>query len=82
MTDLPATQHAIQFTGPGEVVHNPAKSVHRPGPHQLVVAVEAVGICFSDTKLLKAFTAHPRKSEVLGGLDPDRPGRDPELHAG
>lgn len=71
MTDLPATQHAIQFTGPGEVVHNAAKLVHRPGPHQLVVEVEAVGICFSDTKLLKAFTAHPRKSEVLAGLAPD-----------
>jgi threonine dehydrogenase-like Zn-dependent dehydrogenase len=28
-----------------------------------------VGICFSDTKLLHAFTSHPRKSEVLGGLD-------------
>ena len=71
MTDLPATQHAIQFTGPGEVVHNPAKAVHRPGPHQLLVEVEAVGICFSDTKLLHAFTAHPRKSEVLAGLAPE-----------
>ncbi len=71
MTDLPLTEHAIQFTGPGEVVHNVAKPVHRPGPHQLVVQVEAVGICFSDTKLLKAFTAHPRKSEVLNGLAPE-----------
>jgi threonine dehydrogenase-like Zn-dependent dehydrogenase len=68
---LPETQHAIQFTGPGEVVHNPAKPVHRPGPHQLLVEVEAVGICFSDTKLLHAFTAHPRKSEVLAGLAPE-----------
>ncbi len=71
MTDLPATEHAIQFTGPGEVVHNAAKPVHRPGPHQLVVQMEAVGICFSDTKLLNAFTAHPRKSEVLDGLAPE-----------
>ncbi len=68
MTALPETQHAIQFTGPGEVVHNPAKPVFRPGPTQLVLHVEAVGICFSDTKLLHAFTAHPRKSEVLAGL--------------
>ncbi len=69
MPDRPVTQHAIQFTGPGEVVHNRAKPVPVPGPHQLVLQVEAVGICFSDTKLLKAFTSHPRKSEVLSGLD-------------
>jgi threonine dehydrogenase-like Zn-dependent dehydrogenase len=68
MPDLPATQHAIQFTGPDTLVHNRAKPVFRPGPHQLVLRVEAVGLCFSDTKLLHAFTAHPRKSEVLGGL--------------
>ena len=71
MPTLPATQHAIQFTGPGQVVHNSAKAVLRPGPHQLVLEVEAVGICFSDTKLLHAFTAHPRKSEVLSGIAPD-----------
>ena len=66
---LPATQHAIQIVGPGQLLHNRAKSVPVPGPTQLVVKVEAVGICFSDTKLLHAFTAHPRKSEVLAGLD-------------
>jgi D-arabinose 1-dehydrogenase-like Zn-dependent alcohol dehydrogenase len=70
MPSLPETQHAIQFTGPGTVVHNRAKPVPVPGPTQLVLKVEAVGICFSDTKLLHAFTAHPRKSEVLAGLDP------------
>ncbi|HYO44465.1 MAG TPA: alcohol dehydrogenase catalytic domain-containing protein [Candidatus Limnocylindrales bacterium] len=70
MTDIPATQHAIQFTGPGTLVHNHAKAVPVPGPTQLLFRVEAVGICFSDTKLLHAFTAHPRKGEVLGGLDP------------
>ncbi len=71
MTSLPETQHAVQFTGPGEIVHNSAKAVFRPGPTQLVLQVEAVGICFSDTKLLHAFTAHPRKSEVLAGLSPE-----------
>ena len=71
MPDLPSTQHAIQFTGPNEVVHNTAKPVFRPGPYQLVLKVEAVGICFSDTKLLHAFTAHPRKSEVLSGVGRD-----------
>jgi len=66
---LPATQHAIQYVGPGQLVHNRAKVVPLPGPTQLVVKVEAVGICFSDTKLLKAFSTHLRKAEVSGGLD-------------
>ena len=66
---LPTTQHAIQFVGRGQLVHNRAKPVARPGPTQLVVRVEAVGICFSDTKLLKAFDTHLRKAEVSGGLD-------------
>jgi L-sorbose 1-phosphate reductase len=65
---LPATQHAIQYVGQGQLVHNRAKPVPRPGPTQLVVKVEAVGICFSDTKLLKAFSTHLRKAEVSGGL--------------
>ena len=70
MTQPPATQHAIQFTGPGEIVHNRAKPVPVPGPSQLVLKVEAVGICFSDTKLLHAFAGHPRKGPVLGGIAP------------
>ena len=68
MTDLPATQHAIQFTGPGTLVHNVAKPVPSPGPTQIVLKVEATGLCFSDTKLLHAWTGHPRKGPVLGGL--------------
>jgi threonine dehydrogenase-like Zn-dependent dehydrogenase len=68
MTDLPPAQHAIQFTGPGRLVHNSAKPVPRPGPTQLVIKVEATGLCFSDTKLLHAWTSHPRKGPVLGGL--------------
>jgi len=67
---LPATQHAIQFTGPGELVHTRDKPVVAPGPTQVLLKVEAVGICFSDTKLLHAFTGHPRKGEVLAGLAP------------
>ena len=43
--------------------------MHLPGPTQLVVKVEAVGICFSDTKLLKAFSTHLRKAEISGGID-------------
>jgi threonine dehydrogenase-like Zn-dependent dehydrogenase len=65
---IPATEHAIQFVGPGEIVHNRAKPVPVPGPNQILVKMEACGICFSDTKLLHAFTSHPRKSEVRSGL--------------
>ena len=65
--ELPATQHAIQFTGPGQLVHNRAKPVLLPGPTQLLCRVEAVSICFSDTKLLKAFTSHLRKAAVTSG---------------
>jgi threonine dehydrogenase-like Zn-dependent dehydrogenase len=65
---IPETEHAIQFVGPGEIVHNRAKPVPAVGPTQILVQVEACGICFSDTKLLHAFTSHPRKGEVRSGL--------------
>jgi len=68
---IPAAQHAIQIVDAGRTVHNREKPVPRPGPYQLLVKMEACGICFSDTKLLHAFTSHPRKSEVLEGLDAD-----------
>jgi threonine dehydrogenase-like Zn-dependent dehydrogenase len=68
---IPETQHAIQIVAAGRTVHNREKSVPVPGAHQLLVKMEAVGICFSDTKLLHAFTTHPRKSEILSGLDAD-----------
>jgi threonine dehydrogenase-like Zn-dependent dehydrogenase len=66
---LPTTQHAIQFVGPGKLFHNRVKTVPAPGPTQLLVRVEAVGICFSDTKLLKAFSTHLRKARVSSGID-------------
>ncbi len=71
MTDLPTTQHAIQFVGADEVVHNEAKPMYELGPTQLLLKPEACGVCFSDTKLLHAFTNHPRKSAVLSGLAAD-----------
>jgi len=66
---IPATQHAIQIVDAGRIVHNRDKAVGQPGPHQLLLRMEAVGICFSDTKLLHAFASHPRKGEVRSGLD-------------
>jgi len=69
--DLPESQHAIQLVGPGVLKHNPGKEVSKPGPHQILAHVEAVGLCFSDLKLLKQFSQHARKGEVLQGLARD-----------
>ncbi|MDO4259091.1 MAG: alcohol dehydrogenase catalytic domain-containing protein [Actinomycetaceae bacterium] len=70
MTALPSTQYAIQIVGKDEVTVNTAKAVDAVGPHQMMLQVEACGICFSDTKLLHAFDTHPRKAEVISGIDP------------
>lgn len=66
---LPETQYAVQLVGPGELTLNTSKQVFRPGPHQMIGKVEAVGLCFSDLKLLKQFGAHVRKGDVRSGLD-------------
>jgi D-arabinose 1-dehydrogenase-like Zn-dependent alcohol dehydrogenase len=65
---LPKTQHAVQLVGPGELRHNSAKVVPTPGPFQVLARVEAVGLCFSDLKLLKQFSQHARKSEIVEGI--------------
>ncbi len=66
---IPETQYAVQLVGPGELKLNPAKPVPVPKPHEILVKVEAVGLCFSDLKLLKQFHEHARKSEIVSGLD-------------
>jgi len=68
-TTIPATQYAVQLVGPGELKLNTTKPVPTPGPHEILVKVEAVGLCFSDLKLLKQFHEHVRKSEVIAGID-------------
>jgi threonine dehydrogenase-like Zn-dependent dehydrogenase len=68
---IPRTQHAIQFVGPDKVVLNRSKPVGPVGPTQVLARVEAVGICFSDTKLLHAWTDHPRKGPVVTGIAQD-----------
>jgi len=50
---------------------NKDKPVHQPGPRQILAQIEAVGLCFSDLKLLKQFTDHPRKAEIIRGLSAD-----------
>lgn len=69
--DIPRTQHAVQLIGPGELRLNTVKPVAEPGPYEILVKIEAVGLCFSDLKLLKQFHEHARKSEVASGIDAD-----------
>lgn len=65
---IPETQQALQFVGVKEAVVNPAKPMYEVGPRQILIKVEACGICFSDIKLINAFDKHPRKSEIVAGL--------------
>ncbi len=69
MAGLPETQCAVQLVGPDKLVLNKSKEVFRPGRHQILCRVEAVGLCFSDLKLLKQFSSHVRKSEIVSGID-------------
>ena len=69
MADLPEIQQAVQLVGPDKLLFNDSKEVHRPGEHQILCRVEAVGLCFSDLKLLKQFSSHVRKSKIVSGID-------------
>jgi threonine dehydrogenase-like Zn-dependent dehydrogenase len=68
VTNLPETQFAVQLVGPDKLILNKSKEVFRPGRHQILCRVEAVGLCFSDLKLLKQFSGHVRKSEIVSGI--------------
>jgi threonine dehydrogenase-like Zn-dependent dehydrogenase len=63
---IPQTQRAVQLVGPDRLLVNEAKPVVTPAPRQILAKVEAVGLCFSDLKLLKQFSKHARKSPVTG----------------
>ncbi len=67
---VPQTQHAVQLVGPSELKLNTAKPVPVPGAHEILAKIEAVGLCFSDLKLLKQFDQHARKTEIVGGIVP------------
>lgn len=69
--NLPDTQRAVQLVGPDQLALTESKPVPKPGPHQILAKVEVTGLCFSDLKLLKQFSAHPRKSEVVSTLSPE-----------
>ena len=71
MANIPETQRAVQLIGPDELVFNKSKEVFRPGRHQILCRVEAVGLCFSDLKLLKQFSSHVRKGGIVSGIAPE-----------
>lgn len=55
---IPEKQKAVQLTGPDKLELNESKTIAMPGPYQILCKVEAVGLCFSDLKLLKQFSEH------------------------
>ena len=67
--DIPSTQKAVQLVAPDELRLNTEKQVHTPDSYQILCKVEAVGLCFSDLKLLKQFSAHARKGNIQSGID-------------
>lgn len=82
MPHYPDSQYAIQIVGKDEFIVNDHKPIDPVGPHQMMLKVEACGICFSDTKLLHQFDSHPRKSEVVAGIDLDVLSDIPSYHPG
>jgi len=70
-TTIPEKQRAVQLVGPDQLRVNESKPVFQPGAHQVLCQVEVCGLCFSDLKLLKQFSGHARKSEVVSGVAPD-----------
>ncbi len=66
--EIPAVGSAVQLTGPDELILNRNKPVPSVGPEQILGKVEAVGLCFSDLKLLKQFGGHARKADLLSGI--------------
>ncbi|MHC4498234.1 MAG: alcohol dehydrogenase catalytic domain-containing protein [Planctomycetota bacterium] len=59
----------MQLVGPDELVLNTSKKLIPPGRYQILCRVEAVGLCFSDLKLLKQFTSHIRKGKIVSGIE-------------
>ncbi len=84
---IPVAQYAVELTGPDKLRVNSRKKVYPPGPFGILAKVEAVGLCFSDLKLLKQFDSHARKSEIISGISKEvldeissyKPGRQPTV---
>lgn len=80
--EIPETQHALQFVGVKKAIVNPAKPMYKVGPRQILIKVEACGICFSDIKLINSFDGHPRKSEIVKGLSAEELAEIPTYQPG
>jgi D-arabinose 1-dehydrogenase-like Zn-dependent alcohol dehydrogenase len=81
---VPATMRAWPLTGAGfESLGSSGRPVSvpvpKPGPRELLLRVDAVGICFSDVKLIRAGAAHPRLKGRDLKKDPTRPGHEVSL---
>jgi L-sorbose 1-phosphate reductase len=70
MYEIPKTQRAVQLISPDKLAMNTSKEIVPPGPHQILCKIEAVGLCFSDLKLLKQFSTHARKTSIKSGINP------------
>ena len=68
MDTIPQTQYAVQLVGQSELKLNTNKPINKPTGYQILAKVEATGLCFSDLKLLKQFSDHPRKTEIVKGI--------------
>ncbi|MFN8458514.1 MAG: alcohol dehydrogenase catalytic domain-containing protein [Anaerolineae bacterium] len=81
---IPAKTWAWNMYGPG--VENIGRnsqpeqfSVPEPGPDQLLVRVDAVGMCFSDVKLIKQGGEHPKLYHRNLAVEPTRLGHEVAL---
>jgi D-arabinose 1-dehydrogenase-like Zn-dependent alcohol dehydrogenase len=60
--------------------HRPVRlPVPLPGPYQLLARIDAVGLCFSDVKLIRAGGDHPRLYGRDLAADPTIPGHEVSL---
>ena len=69
MTDVPTDAARGPAHRPRQARTQRRQARSHPGRRQLLAKVEAVGLCFSDLKLLKQFSQHARKSGVASGMD-------------
>jgi len=57
--------------------HQPVRlDIPRPGPDELLVRIDAIGLCFSDVKLVRAGQQHPRVISKDLRTDPVIPGHE------
>ena len=63
---LPERMHAMVFEGPGEPLRPAALPVPFPGPGQILLQVEACGVCRTDLHLIDGELPEPRLPVVPG----------------